>query len=237
MPSLTGLDVLHLQCHLAFDAISMARRDARVTAVDFSPVAVEKARELAAECGVEVEVVEGDAMRLPKSLAGRFDVAYATLGIFGWIYDVEGWMRSAASCLRPGGKLVIVDFHPAANLFRSLDPVQLWGAYHFSGPQIDDEGGSYAAPTEAVAERRKAKFSYNLAEIVTAAAGAGFRVDFLAEHEDSGTARISRLQSQEPDGRWRTRLDGVALPVLFTLIATRAHPDHPAVGEPLDGPR
>ena len=31
-----GLDVLHLQSHIAFDSISLARRGARVTCVDFS---------------------------------------------------------------------------------------------------------------------------------------------------------------------------------------------------------
>jgi len=50
-------DVLHVQCHLAFDAISLARRGARVTAVDFSPVALARAASLAAECEVSIDFV------------------------------------------------------------------------------------------------------------------------------------------------------------------------------------
>ena len=34
---LAGLDVLHLQCHIGTDSISLARLGANVTAVDFSP--------------------------------------------------------------------------------------------------------------------------------------------------------------------------------------------------------
>src|SRR5262245_32348251 len=60
-------DVLHVQCHLGFDAISLARRGARVTGVDFSPVALAKAAALARDCGVEVDFVEADVTALPAT--------------------------------------------------------------------------------------------------------------------------------------------------------------------------
>src|ERR687897_897928 len=59
--AVAGLDVLHLQCHIGFDAISLARRGARVVGVDFSPASLEKARALARRCEVRVEFVEADA--------------------------------------------------------------------------------------------------------------------------------------------------------------------------------
>src|SRR5919199_1651596 len=45
--AVAGLDVLHVQCHIGHDTISLARRGARVTGADFSPASVERARELA----------------------------------------------------------------------------------------------------------------------------------------------------------------------------------------------
>jgi methyltransferase family protein len=74
-------DVLHVQCHIGFDTITLARHGARVTGVDFSPVALAKAADLADECGVAVTLVEGDSTALPEQLTGRFDLAYATIGI------------------------------------------------------------------------------------------------------------------------------------------------------------
>ena len=44
---LTGLDVVHLQCHIGTDTISLARLGGRVTGVDFSPSALAVARDLA----------------------------------------------------------------------------------------------------------------------------------------------------------------------------------------------
>ena len=52
--TIAGLDVLHLQCHIGTDTISLARRGARVTGIDFSPASLEVAD--AAALPVEVEI-------------------------------------------------------------------------------------------------------------------------------------------------------------------------------------
>ena len=44
---LTGLDVVHLQCHIGTDTVSLARLGACVTGVDFAPGALTVAQELA----------------------------------------------------------------------------------------------------------------------------------------------------------------------------------------------
>src|SRR3954466_6547232 len=95
--AVAGLDVLHLQCHIGFDAISLARRGARVTGADFSPASLEKARTLAKRCEVDVRFVEAEATSLPMELHNKFDLVYATIGVITWIADVRAWMRSAAA--------------------------------------------------------------------------------------------------------------------------------------------
>jgi SAM-dependent methyltransferase len=111
-PDLRGRDVVHIQCHIGFDTIALARRGARVTGVDFSRASLAKAAELAERCGVEIEWVQANTTALPDSLRGGFEVAYATIGAICWIEDIGAWMRSAAATLRPGGRLVLVEIHP-----------------------------------------------------------------------------------------------------------------------------
>jgi 2-polyprenyl-3-methyl-5-hydroxy-6-metoxy-1,4-benzoquinol methylase len=60
-PDLRGLAVVHIQCHIGFDTIALARRGARVTGVDFSRASLAKAADLAQRCGVEIEWVQADA--------------------------------------------------------------------------------------------------------------------------------------------------------------------------------
>jgi SAM-dependent methyltransferase len=210
-------DVLHVQCHLGFDAISLARNGARVTGVDFSPVALAKARTLATRCGVDVDFVEADVTALPDGLVGRFDLAYATMGILGWIADVDAWMGSVASTLRPGGRLVLVDGHPLTRMFESLDPLVVDFPYANDGPHRYESTSSYTGARVATVT---VQYGHSLGEIVTAALDAGLRVVRLAEHLDSPLFTGGR-DVREEDGRYRLRLCGFPLPLLYTLIAQR----------------
>ena len=219
--ALAGLDVIHVQCHIGFDTISLARRGARVVGVDFSPVALAKAAELATRAGVEATWVQADAARIPRELRERFDLAFATVGVLCWIEDVSAWMHSVAATLRPGGHLVLIDIHPLLNMVANEPPFTLDFPYAFDGPHRFNERGTYAAPEAELPSSETVNYAHSLGEIVTAAIGAGLRIDSLVEHLESTKPPRPLLVAREEDGRYRLRLDGQALPLLFTLLATR----------------
>jgi len=229
-----GLDVLHVQCHLGFDSVTLARAGAHVTGVDLSPASLAKAADIAERCGVDVEWVVADAMQLPATLHDRFDLAYATIGVLGWIEDLQAWMDSVAACLRPGAQLSIVELHPMFGLVNGTDPLRLWptGSYGFAGPQFNEDDGSYASPTEAVRSTAKVFFAHDLGEIVTTAVRAGLTVTALTEHTSAEFDPTGWLLQKESDGAWRVRSDGVALPVLFTLLASKPLATEPQDTEP-----
>jgi SAM-dependent methyltransferase len=217
----TGLDVMHLQCHLAYDAVSLARRGARVTGVDFSARALTEAAALASRCGVSLELVEASSTDLPSSLHGRFDLVYATIGVLGWIADIDAWMRNVHAVLRPGGRLFLHELHPLYLMFESVEPVELDFPYAFDGPREFDEEGSYADREAAVAATKTVEFAHSLGEVVTAAIGAGLRVDALQEHLASDREHRGGLLPADPDGRYRLRVSDELLPVLYTLQASK----------------
>jgi SAM-dependent methyltransferase len=219
--AVAGLDVVHVQCHIGFDTISLARRGARVTGVDFSRVAVERARELARRCGVEAEFVEGDATDLPRELHGRFDLAFATVGVTSWIEDIGAWMRSVAAVLRPGGRLLLIDLHPLFMMFDSVDPLVLDFPYAFDGGRAFDEDGSYADASLHVGATQTVEYAHSLGEIVNAAVAAGLRIERLEEHLDAERDPRGGVLAREQDDRYRLRLSGEILPLSYTLIARR----------------
>jgi SAM-dependent methyltransferase len=219
--AVAGLDVLHLQCHIGFDAISLARRGARVVGVDFSPAALEKARTLARRCEVDVEFVEADATKLPVELHNRFDLVYATIGVLVWIDDVRAWMRSAEAALRGGGQLLLVDIHPAYGMVGSLDPLRFDFPYAYDGPRTFDEPGSYAGVELAVAATETVEYGHSLGEVLNAALAAGLRIQHLAEHMDAEYDPRGTVLAREEDGRFRVRVDGEVMPMLFTLVAAK----------------
>ncbi|MDT5241560.1 MAG: hypothetical protein QOD97_3758, partial [Mycobacterium sp.] len=58
---LDGRDVVHLQCHIGTDTVSLAQLGARsVTGLDVSPAALDAARALARRANADVRFVEAD---------------------------------------------------------------------------------------------------------------------------------------------------------------------------------
>jgi SAM-dependent methyltransferase len=218
---LAGRRIMHLQSHIGFDAIGMARQGAKVTAVDFSEKAMARAAELAERAGVELETVVADATDLPSSLDERFDCVYANLGAICWIEDLAAWMRAAHGALVPGGGLALVDLHPFGLMVETVEPMTLGFNYAFARFQ-EDQHGTYADPDAEVDQTTTVNFSHSIAEIYTAARGAGFEVEHLREHLELefdcwGDGQVKK----EEDGLYRLRQDGYAIPVLFTLVGRK----------------
>lgn len=97
------------------NAVWLAERGWRVTAADFSSVAVERGRLLARERGVEVEWVHADA-RDPAPLREAYDLV-----LLSYLHlPPDDWRRAlteAVRALAPGGRLVSVG-HALDNLTR-----------------------------------------------------------------------------------------------------------------------
>lgn len=110
---LAGKRVAHLQCNVGFDTLALAESAARVTGVDLAPENVRCAQRLAEDFGIgNVEFVEADVCDLPASLNGRFDVAFTSEGVLGWLPDLDAWARGVRRLLVDGGFLYVFDSHP-----------------------------------------------------------------------------------------------------------------------------
>jgi len=220
----TGLDLLHLQCHTGMDTLSWLRVGAaRVTGVDFSAVAIDKAQRTAVQAGLadRATFLTADVLAVPAALHESFDLCYASRGVLGWIEDIGAWMRTAAAVLRPGGRLALIELHPLFNMAESVDPLRLDFPYAYDGPRHFSAAGSYAAPGAETEHNDTVEFGHSLGEVVTAAAAAGLRIERLGEHlaveSDVGRGLLSR----DADGLLRWRVDGELLPVMSSLRATK----------------
>ncbi|MGW3917139.1 class I SAM-dependent methyltransferase [Streptomyces sp. NPDC005070] len=213
-----GKDLLHLQCHFGMDTLSWARLGAHVTGLDFSPRAIAKARELAQRAGLSAQFVEADSQQLPDLLAGRFDLVVATYGVLSWIRDLDAWMGSAVTALRPGGRLVLVDLHPVFQTVLTFDPFVADWPYGGGAPQHDAMTGTYAHADAPLDPQESTQYPYSVGEIVTAAASAGLVVERLGEHMETETDG-RHILPQGPDGLYRFPFSGTQLPVLYSLSA------------------
>lgn len=206
--SVQGKSILHLQCHVGTDTLSLARRGATVTGVDFSETALQQARALGKDLGIDAQFVHGNAIDLPDSLSGPYDIVYTSYGVLCWLSDLGAWARGIAARLRPGGRLVVIDGHPLRRSIAEDNGVvgeRVTLAYpYLSGPPPErfEEGGSYANAAAKTEHNAVYEWSHGVGDVVTAILDAGLTLDVLREHPESFYCAFKGMV-QGADRLWR----------------------------------
>jgi SAM-dependent methyltransferase len=110
------------------NGIWLARQGLAVTSVDFSPVALAKARRLAEEAGVAVDFVEADlvAWHWPKA---AFDVVAGIFFQFAGPDDRAVLFRNMKAALKPGGILLVEGYGPKQLEYKTGGPGVLENLY------------------------------------------------------------------------------------------------------------
>jgi len=106
LPPVRGLDVIELGCGTAYWSAWLARRGARVVAIDNSERQLTTARALQREHDLDFPLIHGNAEAVPRPDAS-FDLAISEYGASIWC-DPYRWVPEAARLLRPGGLLVFL---------------------------------------------------------------------------------------------------------------------------------
>jgi len=211
--AVAGLRVIHLQCHIGSDTLTLAQQGAAdIVGVDFSPAAIVAARILAADLNLSnARFVLSDIYESPAAVAeppGSFDLAFATWGTIGWLPDVYAWARVAAHFARRGGALYFAEGHPSAFVFDDLagapdtEGRPAWFTPYFDpAPLVVEDASDYADASAHLTNSRTVQWMHPLSEILDALQAAGWRLEWLHEHPRI-TWRMFRSLVQDADGLW-----------------------------------
>ena len=221
-----GLDVVHLQCQIGTDTISVARLGARVTGLDFSPSALEAGRSLAAHAGAEVTFVESDLYDAVDALgAARFDLVYTGIGAICWLPDIAQWGQVVAALLRPGGRLFMREAHPM--LWTMSDP-RPDGLLVVEFPYFENEGVEFSESVTyggegAIAAPDIVNFNHGIAEIFNALWDAGLTITAFDEHRELPWNPLGDLMraSNTHDGEFVLHQGADRLPLTYTVQAVK----------------
>jgi SAM-dependent methyltransferase len=116
-----GSRVLDVACGNGNAALAAARRWCKVTGLDYVPALLQGAAERARGERLPLEVIEGDAEKLPFE-DGQFDVALSTYGIM-FAPDHPRAAREIARVVKPGGRIGLANWTPEGFIGQLLKAV------------------------------------------------------------------------------------------------------------------
>jgi SAM-dependent methyltransferase len=177
-------------------AIPAAQAGAKVVGLDVTPELLELARGHAADAGVEVEWVEGDAAALPFADAS-FDRVASTFGAM-FAPDHAGAAAELVRVCRPGGRVLMTTWINdgfVGEMFKltgefmpppppGLQPPPLWGVEDHVREMFAAAGASPSISRETVA------FDFASVE------------DVVSEYANNFGPYVMARRVLEPEGRW-----------------------------------
>lgn len=213
-----GTRLLHLQCHFGLDTLSWARLGAEATGVDISPLSVNTATQLAEELELGARFICADVQGMGE-VGDPFDLVFCSYGVVCWLASLDAWAAEIRRNLRPGGRFVLVEFHP---ILEVLHPgkVSGTGRYFADGePSSVHSMGTYTDPRAPISYWEY-RWQHTVSDVIAALIGAGMAVEELREYPYCSYRLCDELDNFE-DGVWKpSDIEGL-LPYMFSVVATR----------------
>lgn len=220
-----GLEVVHLQCHMGNDSLSLARLGANVTGLDFSGAALTEARRVSADGGPHVEYVEADVYDAVGVLGTeRFDLVYTGIGALCWLPSVARWAEVVAGLLKPGGNLFIREAHPALWALddpRDDDLVVLAFPYFETEGVHFSEDDTYVEQAAPLSSPEIVSFNHGLAEIFNALWAVGMEITLFEEHMSVPWNPMGEWMHDIGGGEYQLIDRPERLPASYTLRARK----------------
>ena len=237
---LGGKSLVHLQCNCGQDSLSIAKHcGAHVLGIDISEEAIAVAESLAEASGIKASFVQADLFDwFAQAELPTADVVFSSYGAIPWLSDIEKWGQGVARLLKPGGRFVLVEFHP---LFFIFDDEGTWKPTfdYMGGAMVEDVDGvgdyvgdsgpgliGNAEGAEAVTTPYENphvaySFSWGLGDVIGALLQAGLRVAHLQEYPYCNGWRPFP-EMVEKEGRRIYLPEGLPkMPLMYSLVCEK----------------
>jgi SAM-dependent methyltransferase len=216
-------DLIHLQCHIGTDTLSLALDGARVTGVDFSGSSLSIARELAQKMKLDVRFVEANVLDLTQLIAEKFDIVYTSIGVLCWISDIERWAETISHLLKDDGIFYIMELHPAFMMFDETDKEDLrikYPYFHQPDPIHFNEDSPDYSDEAYIPKNKTFEWIWSVSDILNALISHGLQIEFFHEFDRLSFKAMPGMV-EDPDGWWHLEKFPAMIPMAFSLKARK----------------
>jgi SAM-dependent methyltransferase len=236
--NLKGRKLVHLQCNAGQDTLSLAKFGAVVTGVDISDTAIDFATQLSRNSGIPATFIRRDVYDwLDQAVVAgdTYDIVFSSYGAICWLSDLTRWADRIGKILSPGGRLVLVEFHPFASIFEEDWTIRY--DYFTAGKPMNwgDGIGDYVALSgsalspmgnqEGVKEFNNPhpcnEWVWTISDILESVIAAGLTVMTFREYPFSNGARLLNDMTEKPGRRMFPPEQMPSLPLMYGLVAEK----------------
>jgi SAM-dependent methyltransferase len=220
LDEIEGKKILHLQCHFGQDTMSMARMGAKMTGLDFSEDAIFAARNLAKEMNLDVDFVCSNVYDAVANVDHDFDGVFLSYGALCWLPDMEKYGQVIDQCLKPGGKVYIIEFHPVIQMIEYEDGTMPYD--YFNSGQASAWTSKETYTGDQTGERTTYYWQHSLAEILKPYIDMGYMIEHFSEHDWSPWNCYPNMH-EISKGMYRYGPDKNPFPHVYALRARKTY--------------
>ncbi len=206
----------HFCCNNGRETLSMSSLGAKeCIGFDISDSFIDEARVMSEKLGFNCSFIQSDVCEI-TSHREYFDLVIFTVGSLPWLQDLNRAFRTVSEILKPGGTLIVSDWHPFLGMFAMpgeddydpAHPEKIAYSYFRKDPIIESNGMDYVGGT-VYQSKKFYSFNHSFSEIINAVADNGLR--------------MTRLEESHKDimGNQRDMTEGKEFPQSFRMTAVK----------------
>ena len=191
---------------------ALAGMGARVTSVDISERQLEKAEERADTLGLSISFVRADVTDLSVLRDNSFDATHTGGGVAVWISDIQKYHAEGVRILKPGGLLIVNEFHPIGAMFSDEEPMGRLQDYSNRGPFTYTSNEGFPGT----------EYHWTVADHIQAVLDAGCFLLKVEEHDGTTADRIQdALDKQEKHADVQAEADAPRVPRYLLIVGRK----------------
>lgn len=215
MGDIKGKRIANLLGSKGNKAVSLALLGAELTVVDISEGNKRYATELAEAAGIHLHYLVCDVLDIPpQEKLQNFDIVLMEVGVLHYFVDLDPLFELISGMLKPGGKLILREYHPLVTKLMRLENNNLVANGNYFDEELQEVEAAFS---KLLSDKERESLVKNiirrwtLGEIVTKLVGTGLTIECLEEEAGIRWA----FPENSPDGIENK------IPGLFTILASK----------------
>ena len=187
----------------------------RCVGFDISDMAIKEATDRSVKFGIDCQFVRADVYEIPEHFHGFFDLVYISIGCFGWLPDLKGFLKKVSLLLNDTGKLFVYEMHPFSEMLsaddnKDADPLKIIEPYFKKEPYVENSGIDYVGKTTYESQTQY-WFVWTLSDIMMGIIENNMLINHFTEYSKD----ISAIHKRNMDSE-------INIPLSYIIIAEKS---------------